>query len=74
MSRTGASTPEVTKTVAAASSSVFSLRRASVRLGRPAHVSSPTLPSLSLTGSLPLLPDLLYGTWFRTLVPERGSV
>src|SRR5881409_3379545 len=35
MSRTGAFTPDATKTAAAASSSVFSLRCASARLGRP---------------------------------------
>jgi alkanesulfonate monooxygenase SsuD/methylene tetrahydromethanopterin reductase-like flavin-dependent oxidoreductase (luciferase family) len=44
MSRTGASTPAVTKTAAAASSSAFSLRRASARLRDAGPVRSVTAP------------------------------
>src|SRR5260370_7591089 len=65
MSRTGASTPEVMKVAAAASSSVSSLRRASARF-RGADDPDP----LSVPATAPLPPSLhlANGTVFRMLV------
>src|SRR5258705_9996008 len=68
MSRTGASTPEVTKTAAAASSSVLSLRRASARLRGAA---CPAPPSLSFTAPFPPLLSLSNGTAFPIVIGTR---
>src|SRR5487761_171632 len=65
MSRTGTSTPEVTKAAAATSSSVSSLRRASARLP---GADDPDPLSMSTTAPLPPSLHLANGTMFRTLV------
>src|SRR4051812_9820300 len=64
-SRTGASTPDVTKTSAAALSSVSLLRRASARLERAA---CPLSSSLSFTLPLPHCLSCQNGTMFRIVV------
>src|ERR1700756_804445 len=70
MSRTGASTPEVTNTLAAASSRVCSLRRASARFRGDVRAVG---PSTSGTLSVPLSASLQNRNYVPYAATEQGS-